>query len=420
MKKINRKGFTIVELVIVIAVIAILSAVLIPTFSNLIRKANISSDTVLSKNLNTALNVYEVENGIDDFAEVLEAIKENGYLIANLNAKTNGCFFVWESESNQILLVDSENNYEVLFSLKEYAPIGSTWHFAISNKEIAKKVKTDLPSVTIKQTIATMDDLKDMLIAGGEVYLDESITLDDENLISLNEDNKVVTINLGNALLNTNGILKDKTPISVENGTLNINGGIIGAAGSYVDSDGKVVNTPISVEENGSVNIDGTIFNVAENGYLFLNGNNTVKNATINTEFIGIYARGNNVVENTTINSKDRIIWACNHNEDSNTGLITIKSGTYVGGSAKYGAITTCGSFVKIEGGNFTSNEGAALFNIHNNGTIAQRSTIVITGGTFNGVDFADLTEDQWNEFCSVTSKATISADGKTVTISFK
>ena len=40
MKKLNKKVFTIVELVIVIAVIAILAAVLIPTFSNVIEKAN--------------------------------------------------------------------------------------------------------------------------------------------------------------------------------------------------------------------------------------------------------------------------------------------------------------------------------------------------------------------------------------------
>ena len=41
----NRKGFTIVELVIVIAVIAILAAVLIPTFSGVIGKANVSART---------------------------------------------------------------------------------------------------------------------------------------------------------------------------------------------------------------------------------------------------------------------------------------------------------------------------------------------------------------------------------------
>ncbi len=35
-----KKGFTITELVIVIAVIAILAAVLIPTFSSIIKRAN--------------------------------------------------------------------------------------------------------------------------------------------------------------------------------------------------------------------------------------------------------------------------------------------------------------------------------------------------------------------------------------------
>ena len=40
MKNTKKKGFTLVELVIVIAVIAILAAVLIPTFSNVIERAN--------------------------------------------------------------------------------------------------------------------------------------------------------------------------------------------------------------------------------------------------------------------------------------------------------------------------------------------------------------------------------------------
>lgn len=43
MKKMNKKGFTIVELVIVIAVIAILAAVLIPTFSGVVAKAQESA-----------------------------------------------------------------------------------------------------------------------------------------------------------------------------------------------------------------------------------------------------------------------------------------------------------------------------------------------------------------------------------------
>lgn len=52
MKK-NNKGFTIVELVIVIAVIGILAAVLIPTFSGIIENAKESSDMQNAKNAYT-------------------------------------------------------------------------------------------------------------------------------------------------------------------------------------------------------------------------------------------------------------------------------------------------------------------------------------------------------------------------------
>ena len=49
----NRKGFTIVELVIVIAVIGILATVLVPTFGNVIEKANIAAAKQEAKNIHT-------------------------------------------------------------------------------------------------------------------------------------------------------------------------------------------------------------------------------------------------------------------------------------------------------------------------------------------------------------------------------
>jgi len=52
-RKNNRKGFTIVELVIVIAVIAILATVLVPVFSNVITKAKESAALQEAKNIHT-------------------------------------------------------------------------------------------------------------------------------------------------------------------------------------------------------------------------------------------------------------------------------------------------------------------------------------------------------------------------------
>ena len=59
MKKMNKKGFTIVELVIVIAVIAVLAAVMIPTFGGMIEKANKSAA------LQEATNAYKQAYALD-------------------------------------------------------------------------------------------------------------------------------------------------------------------------------------------------------------------------------------------------------------------------------------------------------------------------------------------------------------------
>ena len=60
MLKKSKKGFTIVELVIVIAVIGILSAILIPTFANLTTQAQ---QTALKSNLAAAYSMYASEAG---------------------------------------------------------------------------------------------------------------------------------------------------------------------------------------------------------------------------------------------------------------------------------------------------------------------------------------------------------------------
>ena len=58
-----KKGFTIIELVIVIAVIGILAAVLIPTFSGVIEKANAAADLEAARNAYTDYLVAHAETG---------------------------------------------------------------------------------------------------------------------------------------------------------------------------------------------------------------------------------------------------------------------------------------------------------------------------------------------------------------------
>lgn len=111
----NKKGFTIVELVIVIAVIAILAAVLIPTFSSLIRRANESSDIVLTKNMNTILATSEgTGEEPETMFDVMKLMDKHGYKVENLNPRAGGNMIIWDQNNNRMIYVNEE--MKVLYS----------------------------------------------------------------------------------------------------------------------------------------------------------------------------------------------------------------------------------------------------------------------------------------------------------------
>lgn len=83
MKKMNKKGFTIVELVVVIAVIAILAAVMIPTFSGVTGKANDSARDQVAKAAHSAYLVYTDAQPGDFVIEVVDNNKSYFYAVDN-------------------------------------------------------------------------------------------------------------------------------------------------------------------------------------------------------------------------------------------------------------------------------------------------------------------------------------------------
>ena len=85
MKKMNKKGFTIVELTIVIAVVAILSAVMIPTFTGIVKNAKASAAAQEARNAYTTYvygnNEAETTDFIYEYAEGAVVAINDGILV---------------------------------------------------------------------------------------------------------------------------------------------------------------------------------------------------------------------------------------------------------------------------------------------------------------------------------------------------
>ena len=439
----SKKGFTIVELVIVIAVIAILAAVLIPTFSNLVKKANIANDTALAKNINTALTAYKATNAGDmEFEDVIAAARDAGYIISNLNPTTAGHYFVWEKSTNQILLVDGENAYKVIYANNEnYASIGASWYFATSDKTAAAALKADtaISGAQVKDMVGSAAALSEALAAGGEVYLDESVVVTPENIVKIDSAENTI-LNLGSSTLNTNGVI-DIVPVVVQSDAT-IKGGVIGAAGAGVSADGKEVSIPLYTADGTNLSMEDTKFNITTtNGYINMAGNATLDNVSIDTCYMGIGAYGHAQItlKNSTINSTGRCFFVSNYlkqydengmtvlnngspvvlvSHAAGTAKLTIESGTYHGdytpdvGGALYPPVVAFSGDIVITGGNFSSGakNDKPVFQV-----MDANGSITITGGTFNGVEFSKVTN--WNSLIK-DSNVSVSADGKTVTIS--
>ena len=127
-KRLNKKGFTLVELVIVIAVIAILAAVLIPTFSSIVKKANMSADQQAVRQMNTILATEEIQKEIETVEEVRSLFLKNGYNVDAYTPMTQGTRFYWVSTVNRVIYVNEADKtiiYPLNLEVGNYN--ASTW-----------------------------------------------------------------------------------------------------------------------------------------------------------------------------------------------------------------------------------------------------------------------------------------------------
>ncbi len=93
-KEKNRKGFTMVELIIVVAIIGIISALLVPAFGTMSTKARLTTDIATVKTLKRTADSYKAEQGTFPEATNLKdlnlELEKKGYIETYAMLQTKG------------------------------------------------------------------------------------------------------------------------------------------------------------------------------------------------------------------------------------------------------------------------------------------------------------------------------------------
>lgn len=366
MKKSNKKrGFTITELVVVVSVIAILTAVLIPVFSGIIGKAKKSVDEKAAYEMNVILSGNEDLN-VD---EALKLLDENGISLDSLTPTSKGHKYFWDDEANTIVLVNDE--FEVVYpkNYKNYNPewidlyearmsdvdVDNAEELTLALMKGAKKVTLN-QDVAVIGTIALAEGSNAVINLNGK-KLDASENSSRPFVIT--GSNTTLTIEGTNATVNVgrHGLVDVKEGA---NATVTLNGG------AYYANEKSENGAFLKVRPGATANI--TLNNVTytdttgEN--FILNSNKAEANVTVNG---GTYksAKGfqvkNATFTNVTI-ATDALAVEVSQGEATFTGCVISTDDMVISQGVKAAAIAAgYGAMVTVEGCTISGVYGLAI-----------------------------------------------------------
>lgn len=92
----NEKGFTLIELIIVIAIIAIISAILAPSFSRMTMRSRLKADINTARELTRQAGLYNADKG--SYPANLSDLVDDEYIDKVPNPQTTGAAFEWNDD----------------------------------------------------------------------------------------------------------------------------------------------------------------------------------------------------------------------------------------------------------------------------------------------------------------------------------
>lgn len=115
--KIEEKGFTLTELIVVLAIIAILAAIAVPVYVNVTDGAQKTSDQANASIVESAVELYAAINGAypdvtgendrEKFSTLVTLLYDEGFLKQSvISSAEKGKTFEYRSENHRVIIVD--------------------------------------------------------------------------------------------------------------------------------------------------------------------------------------------------------------------------------------------------------------------------------------------------------------------------
>ena len=108
MKKMNKKGFTLIEMLVVIAIIAILVAIVVPTVTNSTEKARETADAANIRSIISEITIEGMTTGQDVTSDPYTMTQTGSFDASGITEIAGEAIATFESKATVVVNYDAE------------------------------------------------------------------------------------------------------------------------------------------------------------------------------------------------------------------------------------------------------------------------------------------------------------------------